>query len=39
MRAVLGNAGVKLTTGSTEHRGTSSLVLLNEQGNVLWKAP
>ena len=39
MRAVLGNADLKLTTGSTEHREASSLVLLNEQGNVLWKAP
>jgi hypothetical protein len=39
MRAVLGNADLKLASGSTEHREASSLVLLNEQGNVLWKAP
>ncbi len=39
MRAVLGNWALKLATGSTEHREASSLVLLNEQGNVLWKAP
>lgn len=37
MRAVLGN--VKLATGSTEHREASSLVLLNEQESVVWKAP
>jgi len=39
MRAVLGNGDFKLATGSTEHREASSLVLLNGQGNVLWKAP
>lgn len=39
MRAVLGNEGLKLPTGSTEPRETSSLVLLNQQGNVMWKAP
>jgi hypothetical protein len=39
MRAVLGNGDLKLANGSTEHREVSSLVLLNEQGNVLWKAP
>jgi hypothetical protein len=39
MRAVLGNWALKLANGPTEHREASSLVLLNEQGNVLWKAP
>ena len=39
MRVVLGNTSVKLANGSSEHRETSSLVLLNEQGTALWKAP
>jgi len=40
MRAALGNFDLKNTaTGSTEHRAASSLVLLNEQGRVLWEAP
>ncbi len=39
-RAVLGNTDLKIpATGSTEHRAPSSLVLLNEHGNVLWEAP
>ena len=39
MRAVLRSADLKFKTGSTEHREASSLVLLNEQGDVLWKEP
>ncbi len=40
MRAALGNFDLEITaTGSTEHRAASSLVLLNEQGRVLWEAP
>jgi hypothetical protein len=39
-RAALGNFDLQSTaTGSTEHRASSSLVLLNEQGRVLWEAP
>ncbi len=40
LRAALGNDDLKNTaTGSTEHRASSSLVLFNEQGRVLWEAP
>lgn len=40
MRAALGNFDLENTaTGSTEHRAASSLVLLNEQGRVLWESP
>ena len=39
-RAVMGNTDLKIpATGSTEHRAISSLVLLNEHGNMLWEAP
>jgi hypothetical protein len=39
-RAVLGNYDLENPmTGSTEHRAVSSLVLLDEKGGVLWKAP
>jgi hypothetical protein len=39
-RAALGNDDLKNTaTGSIEHRASSSLVLFNEQGRVLWEAP
>jgi len=40
LRAVLGTTELKHTdTGSTEIRAPSSLVLLNEEGNVVWSAP
>ncbi len=39
-RAMLGTGDLKIpATGSTEHRAESSLVLLNEKGRMLWKAP
>lgn len=39
-RALLGNTQLTLErTGSTEHRPVSSLVLLRENGKVLWEAP
>ena len=40
IRAVLGIAELKdPESGSTEIRAPSSLVLLNEEGNVVWSAP
>ena len=39
-RAVLGSTQLKHPdTGSTEIRAPSSLVLFDEEGNVVWKAP
>jgi len=39
-RAALGNFDLELpATAATEHRAESSLVLLNQEGRVLWKAP
>lgn len=39
-RAVLGNEDLKnQVTDSTEHRPLSSLVLFNQKGRVVWKAP
>jgi hypothetical protein len=39
-RAVLGSSYLKnATTGSTEHRSPSSLVLFREDGKLLWSAP
>jgi len=39
-RAVLGSTELKITrTGSTEIRAPSSLVLFDEEGNVVWSAP
>ena len=39
-RAVLGSSYLKnTTTGSTEHRSLSSLVLFREDGKLLWSAP
>ena len=39
-RAVLGSSYLKnTTTGSTEHRSLSSLVLFREDGKLLWRAP
>ena len=39
-RAVLGNTDLENhETGATEHRATSSLVLLNNQGRVVWGSP
>ena len=40
LRAVLGSTELKnARTGSTEIRAPSSLVLFNEEGNVVWSAP
>jgi len=40
LRAVLGTTELKNNrTGSTEIRAVSSLVLFDEEGNVVWKAP
>lgn len=40
LRAALGTTELKHSnTGSTEIRATSSLVLFNEEGNVVWSAP
>ena len=40
MRAALGTVPLENTaTGSTETRAESSLVLFNQRGRVLWKAP
>ena len=40
VRARLGNFDLTDTaTGSTEHRASSSLVLLDRKGRVLWKVP
>jgi len=40
LRAVLGSTRLKnTTTGSTEIRAVSSLVLFDEEGNVVWSAP
>jgi len=39
-RAVLGSSYLKnTTTGSTEHRSPSSLILFREDGKLLWSAP
>jgi hypothetical protein len=40
VRAVLGSSCLKnTTTGSTEHRSPSSLVLFREDGKLLWSTP
>ena len=40
IRAVLGSSHLKnTTTGSTEHRSPSSLVLFREDGKLLWSTP
>ena len=38
-RLVLGRFSLSYTTGVTEHRPTSSLVLIDEGGMIIWKAP
>jgi hypothetical protein len=39
LRAVLGHVPLRMSTGEVEHRPASSLVLLDKDSRLIWKAP